>query len=314
MRALVKYEDGPDRLEVRDVPESVCGAGDVKIQVKACGICGTDIHILHDLYAWPKMVPLGHEYSGVVVETGEQVTRFRVGDRVTTCGRGGFGRYVVKQETERISKLPDSLSFEEAALFEPMSVCTRAVFETSGIRPLDLALVSGPGSIGLGILQAVKAAGGRAIVSGTAADDERLEVAGHLGADYTVNIERESLEELVKDLSRGQGLDVVLECSGAAAAVNTGIGLLKKGGNLVQVGLSGRTIPVNMDLVVNHRIRLVGALGFGDEEWEKSIELARIGKYDLKRMISHTLPLSAWREAFRLCEEKRGLKVLIVPD
>ena len=181
-------------------------------------------------------------------------------------------------------------------------------------QPLDLALVSGPGSIGLGILQAVKTAGGRAIVSGTVADDQRLAAARDLGADYAVNIERESLEQLVKDVSRGEGLDVVLECSGAAAAVNTGIGLLKRGGNLVQVGLSGRPISVDMDLVVNHSIRLVGALGFGDEEWEKSIELARIGKYDLKRMISHTLPLSAWREAFSICEEKQGLKVLIAPD
>ena len=314
MKALVKYADGSDKLEIRDMPEPVCGPGDVKIEVKACGICGTDIHILHDLYPWPKMVPLGHEYSGIVVEAGEGVSRFRVGDRVTTCGTGGFSRCVVKKERERMSKLPDNLSFEEGALFEPVSVCTRAVFENSGIRPLDLALVSGPGSIGLGILQAVKAAGGTAIVSGTAADDKRLKAARELGADYTVNIGQESLEQLVKKISGGKGLDVVLECSGAAAAVNAGIGLLKRGGALLQVGLSGRPISVDMDLLVNRCIRLVGAFGFGDAEWEKSIELARIGKYNLKKMISHTVPLSEWRRAFKLCEDRQGLKVLIVPD
>lgn len=313
MEALVKYGDGPDMLELRDIPEPVCAEYDVKIEVKACGICGTDIHILHDLYAWPKMVPLGHEYSGVVVEAGRQVTRFAVGDRITTCGTGGFGRYVVKKETERISKLPDNLSFEEGALFEPMSVCTKAVFETSGIRPSDLTLVSGPGSIGLGILQALKVVGGRVIVSGIAADQKRLEAARDLGADHTVNIEQESLEQVVEAVTRGKGLDLAFECSGAEAAVNTAIAILKRGGALLQVGLSGRRISVDMDCLVEHHIRLLGAHGFGDEAWDKSIELARIGKYDLKRMVSHALPLRAWREAFRLCEERHGLKVLIVP-
>ena len=118
----------------------------------------------------------------------------------------------------------------------------------------------------------------------------------------------------MKKISGGKGLDVVLECSGAAAAVNAGIGLLKGGGALLQVGLSGRPISVDMDLLVNRSIRLVGAFGFGDAEWEKSIELARIGKYNLKKMISHTVPLSEWRSAFKLCEDRQGLKVLIVPD
>ena len=314
MKALVKYEDGPNKVELRDVPEPVCGPEDVKIEVKACGICGTDLHIVQDAFPWPVMIPLGHEYSGVVIEVGKDTRRLQVGDRVTSYLSGGYARYVVKKSTQRVTKLPDNISFEEGTLFEPISVCTHAVFETSGIRPLDLTLVSGPGCIGLGVLQAVKAAGGRAIVSGTAVDEKRLEVARELGADHTVNIERDNLEQVVKEVSHGRGLDLAIECSGAAAAIDAAAGLLKRGKYLLQMGIPGRSITVDMDRIVNHHIRLFGTGGFDDNAWEKSIELARIGTYNLKKMISHTLPLSQWREAFQLCADRQGLKVLITPD
>ncbi|HUV08305.1 MAG TPA: zinc-binding dehydrogenase [Spirochaetia bacterium] len=313
MKALVKYAKGPGNIGLREIEEPRCAPAEVKIEVKACGICYTDIHILHDQYPWQLLLPLGHEYSGVVVEVGTEVRNFKVGDRITGCGAGGFAKYLVTSEDRFLFHLPDSLSFEEGALFEPLSACTHAVVDASGITPMDLALVTGPGSIGLCAMQVAKACGAVVAITGTAKDKERLALAEKLGAELAINIDEQDPVKLIDELSQHQGVDAVIECSGAQAAVDLGLKLIKNGKIYTQVGLSGKPYSVDLDHVVYNRLTIASSIGFRQESWSASIGLVERGIVNVKDIISHRFSLEDWEEGFRICENREGLKVLIIP-
>jgi L-iditol 2-dehydrogenase len=313
MKALVKYAKGPGNIGLRDIEEPRCGPGEVKIETKACGVCYTDIHILHDQYPWELFLPLGHEYSGVVVEVGPAVRNFKIGDRITGCGSGGFAKYLVTSENRFLFHLPDSLSFEEGALFEPLSACTHAVVDASGITPMDTALVTGPGSIGLCAMQVVRACGAIVAITGTAKDKERLALAEKLGAELAINIDEQDPVKLINELTRNQGLDAVIECSGAQAAVDLGLKLLKGGKIYTQVGLSGKPYSVDLDHVVYNRLTIASSIGFRQESWSASIGLVERGIVNVKDIISHSFSLEEWEQGFRICEHREGLKVLIIP-
>jgi len=313
MKALVKYAKGAGNIGLQDIEEPSCGPGEVKIETKACGVCYTDIHILHDQYPWELFLPLGHEYSGVVVEVGTEVRNFKIGDRITGCGAGGFAKYLVTSENRFLFHLPDSLSFEEGALFEPLSACTHAVVDSSGVTPMDVALVTGPGSIGLCAMQVAKACGAVVVITGTAKDKERLALAEKLGADLAVNIDEQDPVELINEFIHNRGLDAVIECSGSQAAVDLGLKLIKNGKIYTQVGLFGKPVSVNLDHVVYNRLTLASSIGFRQESWYASIGLVERGTVNVRDIISHRFSLEDWEQGFRICENREGLKVLIIP-
>jgi L-iditol 2-dehydrogenase len=316
MKALVKTAQGAGNVDLLDIAEPVCGADEVKIEVKACGVCGTDIHIYNGFYPWDTGLVLGHEYSGVVVEAGKDAQGFKPGDRITGCGAGGFAKYLTCKAVSGsfLFHLPDNLSFEEGALFEPLSASTRAVFERSGVRPGDVALVTGPGVIGLGTVQALKAAGARVALAGTTIDTERLALARSLGADWTIDVQKEDAAKLLTEATQGRGLDVFIECSGAQAALKMGLRLLREEGRMVQAGLYTKPVTLDIDDLTERNIQLATSFGYTLDTWHKAIELVEQGKVNLKSLVSHKVVLSRWREAFRLCEEKVGFKILVIPD
>ena len=316
MQALVKHGDGPEQIGLRDIEEPVCTRDKIKIEVKACGICGTDIHIMQGHYPWEPYIPLGHEYSGVVVEVGDDIKDFKVGDRVTGCGQGGFAKYLVTdmQNGHYHFRVPDKLSFAESALFEPLAASTRAVMERSGIKPSDVVLVTGPGSIGLGAMQVAKYAGAVVIVLVASVDEPRLALARHLGADYVVRYEDGDFEQLVWEITDNRGVDAVLECSGAESAFYMALRVIRYGGRLTQIGLFGKPISLNMDGLIRGEVQLATSLGHVRESWERAIALVTEGKVNLKDMISHEFPLSEWQKGFSACRNKEGLKVLLRPD
>jgi L-iditol 2-dehydrogenase len=314
MKALMKSGGSPPSLILADIDEPVCRANEIKIEVKACGVCGTDLHIAEDLYRWPPSVPLGHEYSGVVVEVGSQVDGFRIGDRVTGCGRGGFARFVATdmRKGHFHFRLPDDVSFEEGALFEPLAACTHAVLDRSGITANSVVLVTGPGTIGLGALQLAKSLGCVVIVAGTSADGSRLETAARLGADHLAT--EGELDNLVWEVTKGRGVHAVLECSGASAALDAAIRLITYRGRITQLGLFGRPVQVDIDGLTHRGAELVTTIGFVRESWEQAIDLVRQGRIRLRDMISHTIPLTEWERGFETCRRRNGLKVLLTPD
>jgi L-iditol 2-dehydrogenase len=341
MKALVKTARGPGSLEIRDVPEPVCGDRGVKIEIAACGICGTDIHVMKDEFPSKPPVIIGHEFCGTVAETGPAVRRFKPGDRVTAenvcihCGEcsmcttghyaicvsrgaqgldidGAFTKYIVCDEAN-VYRIPDTVSFEEGALSEPMVCAVHAVLDQTRIGAGDLALVSGPGAMGLIAAQAVIAEGGRVILTGTTADAERFRVARELGIQTTVDVLKEDAAALVAEASGGEGADVFIECSGAAPAVDTGLKLIKKRGRYTQLGLFGKKAPVDLDALVVKEIAMTGSMSHTRNAWKRGLALVGEGKIRLAPLVTSVYALDDWEKGFRDFEERRGIKILIRP-
>ncbi|MDR2588392.1 MAG: zinc-binding dehydrogenase [Spirochaetales bacterium] len=341
MKALVKTARGPGNLEVRDMPEPVCGERDVKIEIAACGICGTDIHIMKDEFPSDPPVIIGHEFSGIVTQTGPKVTRFKPGDRVSAenvcihcdecymcesghyaiCVKrgaqglninGAFTKYIVCNEVN-VYRIPDRASLEEAALCEPMVCAVHAVLDQTKVGAGELVIVAGPGAMGLIAAQAARAEGGRVILTGTTADEERFAVARQLGIETTVDILKEDIEKVTQKMSGGDGADVFIECSGAAAAVDSGIRLLKKRGRFTQVGLFGKNVSVGLDALVVKEIVMRGSMSHTRNAWKKSLALVEEGKIKLAPLVTSVYSLDDWKKAFDDFEERRGIKTLIRP-
>ena len=234
MKALVKYASGEGNVEIREVEEPRCGDNEVKLEIAYCGICGTDLHVLHDTFRNYPPVILGHEFSGTVVEVGRNVTNATLGERVTglgatavTCGQceycrsgyfifcanrrgmghgvnGAFTRYVVMRP-DQLYRIPENFCLDEAAMSEPFAAVVQAVTEITNVRIGDTALVSGPGPMGLLCLKLLVAEGIRTIVAGAPGDQERLSAALRIGAAAVVNIGEQNLERRDSGAHRRSG-------------------------------------------------------------------------------------------------------------
>jgi|Deesub1362A_J573_1020465.scaffolds.fasta_scaffold00324_17 L-iditol 2-dehydrogenase len=340
MLALRKVRRGPGHVTLVEVPPPRPSEGEVLIRVAYAGICGTDVHIYHDLF--PKVRPpvtLGHEFSGWVQEVGPGVSGWKKGERVTVdsaaffcrdcppcrqgetqrCDRreafgyardGAFAPFVhVRQDA--LYPLPPHVSLQEGALCEPLACAVHAVLERSGIQAGDTIFVSGPGPIGILVLQVAKAQGARVVVSGTERDEDRLRLAEELGADRILPLHQEKPIEVMGGLTQGRGADVVFECSGSPNALRDCLDIVKKGGEVIQVGLFGRTLEVDFDRVTFKEITLKGSFTHNRRSWERGIAMLGEGKVQLRPLITEVLPLDRWEEAFRGFEEGRGLKYLL---
>ena len=343
MKGLVKYDLGPGNLEIREIPMPVPGAGEVQIAVKAAGICGSDLHIYHSDIAIPIRPPvvIGHEFSGVVSSVGDGVMDLKPGDRVvsetayTYCGRcsqciTGFYNLCPERRTlgywyngvfashtvvpaGRVHRLPESIDDLSGAMIEPLACVVHAIYDASFIRAGDVVLVSGPGAIGLMAAQVARAQGAVVVLSGTSADEARLELARSLGIRETVNIQEENLADRINRLTGSEGADCVCECSGNAAATHAGMLLCKKRGCFVQIGLGGKPAGFPLDTICYRELRFSGSLGSTKTSWNKAIDLVDGGRVQLSALASHTMPITQWREAFDLFENKQGCKLILTP-
>jgi L-iditol 2-dehydrogenase len=341
MQGVAKIARGEGNVTLIEAPEPQAGSGQVVIEVKAAGICGTDLHIYHDEFPTEPPVIMGHEVAGVVVETGPGVISWRPGDRVTSetyfsiCGHcqfcrdgfpnlcpqrrsigskanGAFTRYLLLPE-RNLHRLPDHVDDHTGALTEPLACCVHAL-ELTRVEPGELAIISGPGAIGLLTLQVVKAAGARVMVLGTDADSARLSVAAQLGADFLVNVQQQDPAELVRDLSDGLGADVVFECAGAGASARTCLSLVRRRGRYAQVGLFGRPVDWDLEQVCYKELQVSGSNATVPSAWRKALALLAAGQVQMAPIISTVLPVGEWRQAFDLFETRAGLKILLTPD
>lgn len=346
MKALVKTAKGVGNIELQDRPEPVVERpDDVLIDIRAAGVCGTDIHILHDNFPyWPPVI-LGHEFVGEVVEIGPEVTRVAVGDRVVgephtrACGKcylcrtgnrqicpakrspgwgidGAFARRLVMPDT-LLHTVPDEMSDATAALIEPAANVVQDVLLRTRVEPGDVVVVTGPGPIGLVAAQCAAAASAKAVVvAGTDADEElRLPTARKLGATHTVNVLKADLAALVAELSGGRGADVVIECSGAEPAINQAVELIRKQGRICVIGMTGaERINFAWDRAIFKDCRIDFHISTAYECWDRTIALAAGGRLDLEALVSHREPLSNWKQVFDDIEHQRGLKALLIPE
>lgn len=341
MKAVVKVRRGEGNIEVQEVEEPAAGPDEVKIEVKAAGVCGTDIHIYHDEFMVNPPVILGHEFCGVVKEVGKNVTEFKEGDRVTSetaarvCGKcmycrtgnynlcpqrqglgygvnGAFTRYCVVRKGI-VHLLPDNVDFASGALCEPLSCSVHGIVEKTGIKVGEVVVIIGPGPIGLLSSQISKAEGGYVVVLGLSVDEERLALAKKLGANIVVNIEKESPEQIIRDLTKGYGADIVLECSGAPAGANLALRLVRKKGKFTQMGLFGRPIQIDFEQIAYKELKVTGFFSQKWTTWEKAINLLGQGKVQTKPLVTDELPITKWQEGFEKKEKGEGVKTVLYP-
>ena len=344
MKAVVKYALGQGNVELRDVSEPTPGSDEVKIEVKAAGICGSDLHIYHGdikLLLRPPVI-MGHEFSGVITEVGPNVSEWKAGDRVTSetsaqvCGEcipcrtgnynvcaqkrligywfnGAFARYCVVPE-RLVHRLPDNVSLLSGALSEPLACCVNGVYEKTVISPGDIVVIAGPGPIGLLSLQLAKVKGAFVVLCGAGPDGKRLELGRRFGADVTVNVQTEDPLEVVSDLTDNVGADVFIECSGSPSAVQMGFQLVRRMGQYTQIGLTGRGFELDFDTVAYKELTLRGCLGQRWVFWRQGLRLLSEGLVKTEELISDVLPLAQWETGFRKVENKEGLKIILKPE
>jgi len=342
MKAIMKVAPGVGNVEVQDIAEPQPGPGQVKLRVHAAGLCGTDLHIYKDEFrSWPPVV-LGHEVAGEIVALGEDVQGLAPGMRVTTetyfsyCGKcrycragnvnlclerrsigsavnGGFTSYLVVP-ARNIHKLPKNVDFQAGALTEPLACVVHATLTTPTVTPGDVAVIAGPGAIGLLTLQVVKAAGATAVMLGTNVDGHRLELARELGADHVLNVQRDDPALLVRDLTAdGLGADVVYECAGAGASAQQLLTLVRRRGRYVQVGLFGKAVAWDLDQLVYKELTATGSNASTPPSWLRALDLMRAGKVKTTPLITHVYPVTEWEKGFAAFEERTGVKTIFIP-
>jgi threonine 3-dehydrogenase len=341
MRALAKTrpEPGAELIE-RQVPSP--GPGEVLLRMEAASICGTDYH----LYRWdpwardvlrPPII-LGHELAGRVAASGAGVTRVHDGDLVGveshivdwTCAQcragdmhlcrnlkvigahvdGGFAEYVVVPETNAIES--NGLDPAVVALQEPMGNAVHAAF----VEPIEgrTVLITGCGPIGLCTVGIGKAAGA-ALVIATDIEAYRLELARTMGADVILDASAPDALERISAATGGDGVDVVLEMSGAQPALDQGLLAVTRGGRISLLGIFGEPPRVDLsDLVIQKGVRLYGIYGRRIyDSWERTQALLRSGALDVTPILTHRFDLADWERGFELIASRHAGKVVLLP-
>ena len=345
MLALVKMQKGSGFIELCEVPEPSPGPGEVLIEVKACGVCGTDIHVWHDEFPYWPPVTMGHEFSGRIIELGPDTGLFKIGDRVVgephtqACGHcylcrsgniqicnlkrspgwginGAFTKYL-KMPERLLHRIPDSMSYDLAALVEPAANTVHDVVERARIEAGDFVVVLGPGPIGLLAALTARAAGARHVVVIGAPSDEsfRLKKARALGFESVLNVAECDPAEEVRRLSEGLGADLVIECSGAAAAIAATVDLIRKKGRICVIGLTGKDmIPFPWDKASFKVCDVIFCLSTSYSSWDRTIHLIASGRLPAGEIITRRLPITEWKSAFEGLEAQQDLKVLLTPE
>lgn len=333
--------DKPYSIELREVdPPAIKKDDQVKIKVIVTGICGSEIHAYHGTHPFriPPVIS-GHEFAGVIVEKGEAVTRFQVGDRVTVephygCGvcklcqagrynicrdkkvlgtqewTGSFGEYVVVPEST-VVKLPDDVSFEQGALIEPLAVGVHAV-RKAGVGLGSKVAILGAGPIGLGLLLAAKNSGATKIFI-TDALDFNLDIAGKLGATHTINTLKENAVESVIEETDGEGADIVFLAVGIESVLNDSLKMVKRGGKISEVALFGKKPVIEISFIQNKEIKIEGCNMYTIEDFEIAAEAIAANMFDTELLISKVYPIEEVKDAMKTVDEKleNVVKVLL---
>jgi L-iditol 2-dehydrogenase len=345
MQALVKYDNVPGAVEIRDMPEPRITPDQVLLKVRAVGICGSDLEMYHHLVGFQVDPPviLGHEFSGTVAEVGSNVTDFKVGDRVVSetaayvCGkcvqcrtgnynecpnRLGFGVRIngadapyaaVRQGI--LHHVPDNIDLGDAALTEPFCVAYNALVVKSRIRPGDTVVILGPGPIGLAATQVARVCGAANIVlAGLERDAGRLEIGRKVGATHTAVMGRDDVPALVNKLTGDVGADLVVDAAGPAATVRLSMDIVKRNGQITKIAWGPKPLDLSLDLLLAKAVTFQGVFSHTWDTWERVLRLASIGQLDFPALVSHRVPLSEWKTAFHALESGEAVKAVIYPN
>jgi Threonine dehydrogenase and related Zn-dependent dehydrogenases len=343
MKALLleKYNN----LVYKDVPEPELAPDEVLVKVKACGICGSDIHGFEG--STGRRIPpliMGHEASGVIAKTGADIKDWKTGDRVTfdstvyrlddwytlrglynlsdnrevlgvsqgTYSRNGAFAEYVAIPSHILYKIPENVSFEQAAMIEVVAVALHSI-NISGIQSGNTCVVIGAGTIGIFIIKLLKISGASFVIA-VDINEKQLEKAEKAGADYAFLIGEDDVSGRIKSLTSNRGADIAFEAAGKSQSVNSAIDSVRKGGKVVLVGNISPMIDFPLQKVVTGEIKVLGSCAICGE-YETVLDYLKMGKINVDDQIAAVVPLSegaAWFEKLYRNKGETG-KVILVP-
>jgi len=329
----------PGEIEFRDVPRPSAGPGEVVLEIKRIGVCGSDIHVYHGLHPYTSYpVVQGHDVGAVVAEVGAGVAGLAPGDLAVfmpqvTCGEcypcrhgmyhicdnlkvmgfqtGGAAQEFFAVPAEMVLKLPPSMSLDEAALIEPISVAVHALSRAGSVEG-KAVLVLGAGTIGNLVAQVARASGARAVMI-TDVSAYKLEKARQCGFEHAVNSVESDLPAAILDAFGPDKADLILECVGVQDTITQAVANARKGSTIVVVGVFGKKPLVDLGLLQDRELSLIGTLMYQKRDYERAIELAAAGKLCLGPMITHRFAFQDYLSAYHAIEELKGesMKVMI---
>lgn len=332
----------PGKIIFRDVPLAELKTDEVLIKIKRIGVCGSDVHVNHGKHPYTSYpVTQGHEVSGVIEKCGTDVDTLKVGNLVTiqpqvvcgtcySCTHGGYhicdslkvmgfqttgmaSDYFIC-DAERVLKLPDEMTPDEGAMVEPVAVACHALSRSIDLKGKNV-MVMGAGPIGNLVGQAAKGLGAKAVLI-TDLSDFRLELARRVGLNYTVNVSSENLSEAVLDAFGSDKADLILECVGVQPTMEAAIVNARKGTDIIVVGVFGDKPLVDLGLVQDHEIRLIGTAMYQTRDYLKAIELIQKGAIQLNPLMTDHFAFEDYEKAYTYLDEKkdRAMKVFIDLD
>lgn len=340
MLSIVKEKAGPG-YTVKDMPKPVIGKEDVLIKVKAVGICGTDVPILKGIREVPiPMIP-GHEFAGDIVEIGENVNEFQIGDRVTPsivigCGScyfcrdgreslcdnivetgihvdGAFAEYV-KVPAKVVHKLPDTMSYEQGASIDPIASAYHPL-KKAHIQSEDTVVVFGPGPIGLYAIQIAKTEGAKQIiVVGIKKDAHRLKLAKEVGADEIIVAGEEDVMQRISDLTEGRMADIVVEATGNHNIFNDTIQAVRKHGQIILIGIFHHDANADIAKIVRKEIIVRGSICYTWQDYKECIDLVNAGRVRVEPIITSRYALKDIDQAMNEIDNGQPIKIILYPE
>jgi len=352
MLSLVKYGTGKGETELRDMPIPEIEDNDLLIEVRAAGICGSDIAYDNGEHPHHLNCPviLGHEFSGVVSKVGKNVRDWKLGDRVVSdntgyvCGKcyacstgqflscpdrlglgygthGGFTDYVkisgelLMRNPNTLFHIPDSISFEEAAILDPVCNAYKGIVQESHILPGEDIAIFGIGPIGLFAVQIANLIGcANIIVIASSANEERFLMAKRYGANHIIRYDKENVIARIKDITNKEMVAAAIDCAGPNSVISQAMDSLRNGGEIIKIGYDKNPYNYSLDNLLERGITLKGHFGYDFVSWKNCLKLLELGKIDLKGMISHHIRLEDWKTGFDLVRNRKAIKIIFTKD
>ena len=332
----------PSVVSVSDTEKPTLDSGDILVQMHACGICGSDVEKVFGHYGQPSM-RLGHEPAGVVLEIGHDVTDFKNGDRVFThhhvpcyschyCKHGNetmckkyyetnlspcglSEEYVVPEWNVShggVLKLPDSMTFEEAAMIEPLACCVRAWTKYS-YREGDSAAIFGVGPTGMMHVMIAQAKKFSKVFCFDV-NDFRLDFAKKFNVSETINSANENRLQKILDQTEGRGVDVAIVATSSLKALEDAIEMVRKGGAIMMFGVPSKGAKINLDMskIYSKEITLVTSYAASDNDTKEALRLIESGEIDVKQLVTHTYPITDSQKAFDHARSGEGAMKIII--
>lgn len=329
----------PGEIEFNEIPIPEIKENEVLVKIMRIGICGSDIHVYYGKHSYTSYpVTQGHEVSGKIEKIGSAVKGLKPDDKVTIqpqivcrecypCTHGnyhicdnlkvmgfqttGTASEYFAVDSEKIVKLPKDMTYEEGAMIEPCAVAIHAVLQGGEVKDFKV-LVLGAGPIGNLVAQCAKALGAESVMI-TDINDFRLELAKEVGIDYTINPKKCNLSEVIIQAFGPDKADLIIECVGENETIDDAIENARKGTDIIVVGVFSNNPTINLGLVQDHELRVIGNLMYQKEDYIKAMELVKSRKIVLKPLMTTHFPLKDYNKAYKFIEDKKDkiMKVFI---